>query len=698
MVDAKSSRLDLQTCMKMYDKDRVEFMRKIAQEKLGKYYDALKRFYARVLFESQYQYIVFVARRSIDLAELFTIILWDEDESWDRLALEENWLKFTTDSSILTLTDEIAEELLHRHYPQILVVDDILVQGNGLNELMRGIEYHVGESIKRKINDDDEFIQFRNGFDTDEAFINSLKDELIQALEIRVFAQNAQMSVLALRYHLRLVLDSIMWPDEWHKLSCKITNAISATGITNAVFITGADIPFYTAGCGDPTGNVKPFDFESICRCIEGEYAIRLESSDDKEANGKRRACKDIESYYLIYEKEAKNKIKYVCSLRFIINRYTATCKVLPFVFLPQLTENSLSILKEAITDKWGFSFNSNKVSDSNVGASRMEYELLLLYLSESLLSCWTKPLVKGKFISELAYDELKPAINYTVNRGDLVVSANAFRRLQNREYLFHWDELENILNKITLDTDPICSNYSSMTSSTDSIRQLQDIVYEIKNQELIESYRCFNNLPELESAPIGLSLKENRKHNWNITLKTFVQNCISKIRNLSCKNIFCELLSYMDKGIVTLKVRKQDGVFSQVLRMGEQSFILWPERYDEYIPVMIQIQERAERLGGSVREYLLEFLTHAQQIEIIDPAENLAKLTDDLMLFLESLRKSGQRLEDWNIGFDNPVVLEKEDKWLDRVGKCYVIDRYEAFDKSEKKTKLFNACLDYWP
>ena len=54
------------------------FLKRTAQEILGSYYSKLKEFYWNIFSDDDYQYIVFVARKSIGLAELFFHILWNE--------------------------------------------------------------------------------------------------------------------------------------------------------------------------------------------------------------------------------------------------------------------------------------------------------------------------------------------------------------------------------------------------------------------------------------------------------------------------------------------------------------------------------------------------------------------------------------------------------------------------------------------
>ena len=63
--------------MELYPRDdRV--IRKIAEDILGENYVTLKKFYSQIFQCADDQYIVFAVRRSMGLAELFFIILWND--------------------------------------------------------------------------------------------------------------------------------------------------------------------------------------------------------------------------------------------------------------------------------------------------------------------------------------------------------------------------------------------------------------------------------------------------------------------------------------------------------------------------------------------------------------------------------------------------------------------------------------------
>lgn len=224
----ENKRISLKACMELYPSEFRTIQQKVAEDTLGEYYDPLKKFYSSILRSSEYQYIVFVARRSIGLAELFFITLWNEAKNeWERMQLEESWLRVTTDSTILSYSSQIAHEIERGLHPKILIVDDVLIQGNGLNELLSGIE----KSVYDKMQNEDNAISSQERW-----------RKVVNSIHIRIFAQNEKLSVVNLQYQLKLKPQFKMSPLKWHDLSRKISNMIVATGLANATFIMGAEI------------------------------------------------------------------------------------------------------------------------------------------------------------------------------------------------------------------------------------------------------------------------------------------------------------------------------------------------------------------------------------------------------------------------------------------------------------------------
>ena len=658
-------RISLRQCMELYPRD-FRIIQKIAEETLGEYYDALKDFYSSILQSNEYQYIVFVARRSIGLAELFFIALWNEAENeWEKLQLEESWARATTDSTILSYSSQIAHEIANGLHPQILIVDDVLVQGNGLNELLSGIEQSVLMELNSRI---------------DSISAQERWADVVNAINIRIFAQNERLSVVNLQYQLKLKPQFKMSPRKWHDLSRKISNMIIATGMANATFIMGAEVTPRTV-----------YNLNNVRRLIiDGlhlDSTTLLKAIPDK-------VDTLFERYYFGFHRGLSTKVKYYCSLRVIKNCYTDSFRIMPFVFLPQLTEKSYDLLKEKILAKWNLS-PENAIICPGEKTSRLEYEAMVLHLSESLLISWLS--AANIKLHKSDFDPSKIILNYTLNRFVPQIDADEFLRLMDSNYLFSWNELIELLDEVTADAEVL--SISTRNTDQEFRSQLEDLVYNTKIQELTESYRSYSYLPPIEHPAIIPLLRENRQTNWNISLAKFISQATNYISNISLDRLFCNILAFMDEGIITLKARGCESRFAQVLRMGEQSLFIWPERYEVYAPMLSHIVEQTEHAPERIREYILSFLQHAQSISVLDSDINVEALAEELTCYLNSLRDSGQQLDDWNIDFDAPAVLDGENRqWVEGISSYYFDNQIESMIRAGKKRRLFNTCLEFYP
>ena len=659
------NRISLTQCMELYPRD-YRVIRKIAEDTLGEYYAPLKKFYSQIFQCADYQYIVFVARRSMGLAELFLIILWNETADLRQKAkLEGCWTRATTDSTLLSYSKRIAREIADGLHPRILIVDDVLIQGNGLNELLSAIEQSVLNALCGC---------------SDPLSVQDQWREIVNSIDIRVFAQNKKLSVVNSQYQLKLEPQYIMEPKQWHDLSRKISNTIVASGMANAAFIMGAEV----RACSER-------NYAKIQDMIAG--GLRLDESNQINALASQEGTL-FERHYFGWSPENHGQRKYDCSLRIIKNRYSDSFRIMPFVFLPQLTNRGYAALKNRVFEKWDLP-RDNTILNPGQRTTRLEYEAMTLHLSESLLAAWLG--AAGVELEQSDYDPLKVFLNYTINSDRPMVDADAFLRLTDPAYLFSWEELVLLLDNITEDAQPL-GTFTEHSAEDLRIR-LEDLVYSAKIQELTVSYRSYSNLPPQNESSEIQTLADNRRTNWNIPLSRFISLASAYVADIHPHDLFSCLLSFMDEGILTLKVRPEGDRLSQVLRMGEQSLFLWPQRYDVYLPTLSHIAEYTERSQGGLRENILAFLEHCQATERLDSGINVTNLTDALIRYMDSLSVSGQQLEDWDIDFDIPAVLDRKDlQWTKRISSFYLDAQLEAIIRVSRKRSLFNECLSFYP
>ena len=640
-------------------------LRSIAQVVLGPYYEELKQFYLDILQSEGYQYIVYVARRSIGLAELFSIILWHEKKiPGIQDKLDASWAISTSDSTIMSYAAQISKELKTGPCPKILIVDDLLVQGNSMNEILYTIESNVIRELQR------------DGLSSD---ADKYWQDIVNAINIRVFAQNTKISMVNLQYQLQLKPKYRMNPKEWHDLSRRISGVIQFSGMANATFIMGA---------------------EQLAGTIEKQLlpkGIRLGSASLPPYTELSNTFH--ERHYFSWPDPSHPSPKYYCTLRVIKNQFTDTYLLMPFIFLPRLSERSYDLLKKQVFKKWGLDSTNAAFLCDDGHTSRLEYESMILHISESLLMCWMQ--ASGISLSSDDYIPTKIALNYGINRSTPLMKKALFCRLTDPDYLFSWSELTKLLSDITEDSEPLSFTQAYQPEELPRIRRdLDDKLYMTKLQETKESYRCSHSLPPDHSKPVlDFSLRQNKQTNWNIFLDEFNASVFKHVPGVSTAPLFRHLLESMDFGVITLKARQDGARFAQVLRMSEQSLFLHPKRYSIYYPMLSYLEERQLRLGINLEEELRIFLTHEQSHGIISEQTDVNALTTELTQYLDNLKKSGQELSDWDIGFEKCLILDLNSALTEpKLRRLYTQERLAFLEATRIRRTLYNDCHAFYP
>lgn len=639
--------------------DSHKALRTLAQATLGSYYEDLKRFYQEIFMSDEYQYVLFVARRSIGLAELFFIILWHDNEDPEfRKRLENCWRTATTDSAIMSYVNEIAQMLKLGYCPKIMIVDDLLVQGNGINELLSNLE----KAVVSRLQSQDA------GIDPDKYWKN-----IVNSICIRVFAQNNKVSVVKLQYQLQLKPLYHMPPKQWHDLSRRIAGLMMFSGTANASFIMGVELP------GDV---VQRRLLDNPIRFEDSTIAANCEMRDTF-----------YERYYFGWSDPRQPLPKYHCTVRAIKNQFTGRYLVLPFVFLPNLTDQAYDYLKSEILKKWGVSSEVCALFPDNQDTSRLEYEAMMLHLSESLLMCWMK--AAGIDLDQDDFVPTKIALNYGINRSSPLISSDLFYRLTNPAYLFAWDELQQLLFRVTSESAPLAAASTAPVPEKQIRKQIEDDIYLIKVQELFEACRSSQVLSSEHKPILDHTFKDS---NWNIGLEKFTSDFCTRMRGISVGYLFRCLLSFMDQGIITLKAREEDSRFAQVLRMGEQSLFIWPQRYAPYYPILSYLEMRKERFKADFQHELSAFLNHQQALGKLESDTDANALTAELTKYLDTLRNSGQEPEDWDIGFEKSLLLDMNSIQADTyLRQLYLQERLNYMHAKRVRRTLLNDCETFF-
>lgn len=315
----------------------ISTLNKIAESCLDINYEDLKSFYQEIMFNSNnYDYIVFIVRRSLILAEMFFLILKDEykDDKEKSKLIKAAKSKFCTDGRLTSLSKDLSAMYIKDISPKILLVDELLIQGKSLNKIMdkliEDVYNDIGEVMEQSI----------------------VKSLVIDSVDISVFARNNDTFRLRISYQKNFRSKKVMVDAKWHYLSNCITILINNINLSNLSFIAPAFV------------NKSKLDLKDI----PGFKKYHTNSYD-------------LEETVYIH----KNTLgKLVATVRVIYYEHTKCYEFLPFVFLPDLKITDVDSVIEQ--------FKNNKDFDADLYekfSDRTKYELICLYINKLLLDCF---------------------------------------------------------------------------------------------------------------------------------------------------------------------------------------------------------------------------------------------------------------------------------------------------------------------
>lgn len=388
MIDKSTNIITLSECMKFYSSRDIKIITLIAKKGLGEYYESMKEFYSEIFFDKDYDAIIFDDKTSINMAEIFLVILWNESDLSQREKLEKNWSKFMTYNAYLEKFGLTEDEYIkaNNKTSKILVVDDMITHGNTQNELLNNIVN------RRKL--------------------------VLDQLYVKSFSQLKFRSLLRSSYHFKVKAKHEVEFEEYYDLMQRIFTVVSMAGKVNKSIVAPIEIPIN--------------DFDKIENDFRKPLGFQMTNISREEGN-------IFERFYYGYTHES---MKYYLSIRAIKNCYTSKYRLIPFIFVPTLSSASYKKLKQKVFEKWG-------IVDLSI-SPQLEYDLVQTYLNQSLLfSVLRAADIRLNFED---YDMTKMAINFGLNQQNPKINIEYFKRLSNPSYLFSFEELKNTLHEATID------------------------------------------------------------------------------------------------------------------------------------------------------------------------------------------------------------------------------------------------------
>lgn len=556
---------------------------------LGEEYYALTEGLFFDALNSRARYIVFLARRCFNLMNLYYRANYKvPDINYEQRVL--------SDSGLLANVPSVAYRYIALgSIPDILIVDDILIHGRGINKLI------------------DDFIDSLKKFMDSRGFEYSSEDlerEVVKSITIRVMVQNNKPLLMNSSYYQRLLVDgykpNIWEPRRWHELSSCISRLVSESIFSNTSFT----LSLYSDNESDVKNSVE----EAAKRLgfIKSSWSKRFVS--DAWVKPLKRKDGDISAFY---------------TLRITQNMIDDSICVVPFVFASGIDFNFSEILFKKLFDE-----NTENLIFSSHLPEKVSAEFIYLVLSYNLLLLIQEDCKISNLITINKLDIDKIILNFGK---DTIFASGINELLKLNAPLLNWEEMNSYLLASTSNSKPLIDGICE--SKTTVYHNVGEALEEIVANEGEE----IEKIAYLEYSGQKSTTKKTKLN----PIYNLFYDVVSKT-NLSNDNDIADLvgnfLRQMDRGYVavTTQILEDNELkyISCVYRAAEASHFIHSKKYSDYLPVLIEMESDCSYNCDRIIERINRFFEDKPDVK--------TKLED----YTKALYESGQKLIDWDINW----------------------------------------------
>ena len=334
--------------------------------------------------QSNARYVVYIVRRCYMLALIMEHITGIKmKDSKER--------EFLTDASFFLRCEELANYYRkYGQFPKILLCDDILIHGRNINHFLKSLE--------------DELCELLTEYEKEEIQI-----ELAAAIKIHVYVRSDKRLLLLGRYEFSLKYIRKEQAAFWRRVSSNISTLILRADMANACYVFSESIPEAVYYEIDSNKGWHKTVFQNTMESVFVSYGI-----DD-------------------------SLLKAIYTIRLIKAQKSEDYRVVPFVFLPNLSEKETESVKNEIfvqlrNDTRWEKIESYINSLNQINGKRLFNEWLTLLMSQSFLNAFNKEygisleLMEEEYIAE----RTKLLRNYNAYGKDITLEILDFTLTQN--------------------------------------------------------------------------------------------------------------------------------------------------------------------------------------------------------------------------------------------------------------------------
>lgn len=560
---------------------------------------------------------------------------------------------FITDSALLAQSGEIADYYIsHRRLPYIVIFDELLLHGRALNNLLMRLELSLKERVERQLNP------------CTPEDIDHLSESFAHAIKVRIFVQSDESLLLSARYQQHIFTTRTRSLLKIRDFSKRFSALVAVAFQNNVAYSWTLRIP-YCCKYTEVLQTRLPF--------LNGFFP-RITSIQWNE----------IINYLLPYPNPSQPKA--ICSIRWrhsCLNTQKADnmLMIVPFIVFGKIPYNNLLRLHgRLIQDLKELNLQFLTAQDRYLEDNRGFYARWIAETNNLVLNA----LLCRRFLQACHIDDMQvsPADLRFMARNFASFSLEGSSVIQELERLWQWAgeqcaglQLESYMDLLLEDVPPLWTCEASHMHEEPLelhgeegqalLRAVEDAIISIADETELHAYRKSHS---------SFFLNDETLSNWGkyYSIDEILQKSISSFGQACSLSQRFSILAYifheMDLGIIGMNpiyIPESAQVYTAT-RAGEQALFLEPMRYQNFIPVLLEILRRCDRYHLNLYKELQYFMTLIEN--------GSSELTNCLYDFILKSEKMGGGLCNWDMIFLPPFNT----KFFRTGAECSVSDEFK--------------------
>ena len=631
-------------------KQRRSRLKEFAEKILGNnYFNRFYDFFKSIICSEQSaekEYIAIITRRCSCLMYIFLQILRDDTgEDWMTNADYDDKRIFITESALINKGWSIGQMLLNgniKNLPKIVLIDDSIAYGRALSNTLEQLEEQIKYSIESCTDSLQKSIAYKH--------FDEFKENNIS---IQICVQRKQIYILPKAYYGLLKVKTSLEPTRWNSLSIRLSELISNVNVANAAFVLSKGID-----------QIPPTPDDGWIQINQNYRGHR-------------------QKVFLLPFKSKGGNYKAVGAVRCIECSTIDNYRLIPFIFLPPLTERQIEkienrifaiFLGAGIFNEYDKEEMQREVKEI-VLKSRLDF--ITMYLSLSILYIFEK--ASGTFaIGSERYDLEKVLWHYSDTPHRFCALKKMVNGKNQKEFLSLM-EIREIIDGI--ETDRYISDFikASELGFMDEDKQcklntwIEEYLFYISIEVEHEAHKCVLNSTRVGEYTIG-KLSDIRYDCFFDFLEKLREYVKENGHEFSSLELIAGVFQMMDAGLMSivsapLKNEESLKMVSHQIRICEAAIGILPQRYYLYCDKINDLSEGKWLKEDEIEKRLKEYFDVLYRNNLLrENDKNQEDFVQKLKKYLISMRYAAQNISYWMVGINRHYEIKKPGQGIDLI------------------------------